>query len=127
MLQRYYELASTDSGFTVDSCLTYNQDEVGSLGETQFRLCRWTGSEWSCPASSTDDNLVRADDITEMSTWAISEGEPMAITLARFTARPAVEIRFLATLALVALGAVGGLVLWARRMKHKLDKITNIV
>jgi hypothetical protein len=121
MLQRYYELTPTGSSLTVDLCLAYDDDEVGSLDESQFQLCRWTGSAWDCPArganSSVTDNLVCADDITQMSTWSISEGQPTAVTLSSFSAWSG-ETGFLGRLLLVAgLVALAGGVRWAVRQR----------
>jgi CSLREA domain-containing protein len=129
ILDRYYTLTPTGSGFTVDLCLAYDDDEVGSLDESQFRLCRWTGSAWSCPDrgtnSSTTDNLVCADNVTELSDWTMgavgADGGPTAIRLQSFRGTSGAGNPAYGMWALLA-GLVAGLVLawrWASRRSKR--------
>ena len=129
ILDRYYTFTPNASpgSFSVDICLSYTDAELGGLTEANLRLCRWTGSAWTCPVrgtnSDTTANRVCADGVTQFSDWVMggvgSDGGPTAVILASLTARPARGGNgFTLPLALVAVGAVGGaLVLWARRRR----------
>jgi hypothetical protein len=98
ILDRYYTLTPNGSpgSFSVEICLDYTDAELGGLNESNLRLCRWTGSGWTCPdrgtRSNTTDNLVCAENVTTFSDWTMgevdSEGGPTAVTLASFTATP---------------------------------------
>ncbi len=91
MLARYYTLTPTGS---VDAtvCLGYQDGELGTIAEDQLRLCRWdTGAgQWSCltrsASSSTTNNTVCADDVTQFSDWTLGAVGPNAVTLREFRA-----------------------------------------
>jgi uncharacterized delta-60 repeat protein len=88
MLPRYYTLTPTGS-VNADVCLGYQDSELGSITESQLRLCRWTGTAWSCPArsisSSTATNMVCADGVTDFSNWALGAVGPTAVTIQGFS------------------------------------------
>jgi hypothetical protein len=95
MLSRYYSLTPNGgaSGFTLTLCLTYDQNEaneVVALNENLLRLCRWTGSTWTCPnrgaGSNTTTNLVCADAVTQLSDWTIGQVGPTNVSLVALNA-----------------------------------------
>ena len=91
MLPRTYTLTPTGS-VKATVCLGYQDSELGPLAEAELRLCRWdTGAgQWNCPArsasSSTTNNTVCADDVTQFSDWTLSASDPTAVMLASFRA-----------------------------------------
>ncbi|CAG0933502.1 Amylopullulanase [Thermoflexales bacterium] len=93
MLNRYYDIASAGSDFTAALCLTYQDSEVPvGVSEGALRLCRWTGSGWSCPdraaASEVTANLVCADGVTQFSEWTLGATGPTVVQMAHLTAAP---------------------------------------
>lgn len=109
MLERYFTITPNTgaSGFDITLCLNYDDAEVPlPYTENQLRLCRWTGSAWSCPErsnlSDTDDNLVCAENVTQLSDWTIgAHVGPNAVQLVSFQAR-AVSLAQSTTAALAA-------------------------
>ncbi len=95
ILDRYFSLApnSGAAGYELALCLNYDDSEVAAAGaiESALRLCRWTGSAWQCPpraaGSDTGANLVCAEGVSAFSNWAIASGDPLAVTLAGFSAQ----------------------------------------
>ena len=89
MLPRYYTLTPTDSA-AATVCLGYQDSELGAITEAALRLCRWTGTGWSCPvraaSSSTANNTVCADGVNTFSDWTMGAVGPTAITLREFRA-----------------------------------------
>jgi len=85
MLARYYHLTTDGVNFNTRLCLNYEQSEVGSLDESLLRLCRWTGSAWTCyPRSAQSDvaaNVACADNVTTFSDWTLGTVGPTAVTL----------------------------------------------
>ncbi|MBL7183898.1 MAG: hypothetical protein ISS50_05550 [Anaerolineae bacterium] len=73
----------------------------------------------------TTNNVVTGTGMAAFSRWLSGDrdnppsGDPTAVTLTRFTARPAGGNGFVLPLALVALGAVG-MLLWVRRRRVRL-------
>jgi hypothetical protein len=119
MLPRYYTLTPTGSA-TATVCLGYQDSELGSITESDLRLCRWTGSGWSCPnrseSSSTTSNTVCADSVSQFSDWTLGAVGPTALALRGFAARPyASQVWIMALSGLVL--AVGALLL-VRRIRH---------
>ncbi|HNS50708.1 MAG TPA: FG-GAP-like repeat-containing protein [Anaerolineae bacterium] len=92
MIDRWYELSGTGSGWRVEICLHYEDAETGGRAEEEFRLCRWAGTEWECKErtanSSTLRNLVCGGDVTAFSDWVISDATPTGVVMLSFTARP---------------------------------------
>ena len=92
---RYFTLTpnSGASGFDLTLCLNYDDAELGTVDETDLMLCRWTGTEYACPArsgaSDTTSNLACADHVTQLSDWVVAGANPTAVELARFEAWPA--------------------------------------
>lgn len=120
MLGRYYEISAAGTGWLLDElCLHYDQSEVGSLNESNIRLCRWTGTEWTCPArsaSSIVDNLVCAANVTQFSDWSMGEVGPTVVTLSRFVARSATEMDKVFLLSgLLVLVTLGFVFFWRAR------------
>jgi hypothetical protein len=80
ILDRYYTFTPTGSGYTAELCLGYTDAELGGLNESHLRLCRWTGSAWSCHGrgvnSNTTTNWVSADGVTAFSDWVIGAVGP---------------------------------------------------
>ena len=125
IVDRYLTLTPNASpgSFSVELCFNYTDAEVPGLTESSLRLCRWTGSAWTCPSrgtnSNTTTNKVCADSITTFSDWVMGEVGPTAVTLRRFAAGLAGGVNgFVLPLALVALGAVG-LLVWRRQKRRK--------
>ncbi|MFZ6028822.1 MAG: FG-GAP-like repeat-containing protein [Chloroflexota bacterium] len=95
MLDRYFTLTPNAgaSGYNVTLCLPYRDDEIPTgFDDSQLRLCRWTGTAWSCPdrapGSSTAANLVCAANVTAFSDWTIGAGlGPTAVELNRLQTR----------------------------------------
>ena len=96
VLGRYFSLEPNGGAadYSLTLCLNYDDSEVTAAGadESALQLCRWTGSAWACQpraaASSMVANLVCAANVTAFSNWAIASGEPMAVTMAGFSAEP---------------------------------------
>jgi hypothetical protein len=89
ILDRYYTLTPTGDSYTASICFSYTDAELGELNESNLHLCRWTGSNWSCPnrgAGSNTTNWVCADGVTTFSDWVMGDVGPMAVTLRSFTA-----------------------------------------
>jgi len=90
MMDHYYSIAPTGAGYSTEVCADYTDTELGTLTEANLRLCRWTGTGWSCPArgvnSATADNIVCADNVTTFSDWVIGAVNPTAITLNNLSA-----------------------------------------
>ena len=122
MLGRYYELSAVGTGWSLDElCLHYDQDEVGSLNESDIRLCRWTGTDWTCPnrsaSSSIEDNLACAANVTQFSDWTMGEVGPTAVSIRNFVVRSAAGVENAALMGgLLALALVGLVTL--HRKKH---------
>jgi hypothetical protein len=93
MLDRYYSLVPNvnDGSFSLRLCLAYQDAQIpGGVPETDLKLCRWTGSVWSCPersaASDTINNIACADNVTSLSDWTIGSAGPTAIVLSHLAA-----------------------------------------
>jgi hypothetical protein len=113
MLPRYYNLRTDGVGWSLDElCLHYEERDVGTLTEGLLRLCRWTGTGWSCPdrsaSSNADDNLVCAAGVTSFSDWTIGDVDPNATGVMGLHAGNGVESgkAFLFGIALVAMGVM---------------------
>jgi hypothetical protein len=123
ILDRYYTLTPNGSpgSFSVEICLDYTDAELGGLNESSLRLCRWTGSEWTCPDrgtnSSTTENRVCADNVGTFSDWVIGAVGPNAITLHGLSAEGRAGLPLLA-IALVALATIGGALLYRSQQRY---------
>ncbi|MCP4285632.1 MAG: hypothetical protein GY792_14440, partial [Gammaproteobacteria bacterium] len=130
MLDTYFALTPdvSDQSFTLEVCLGYTDAELtGSPAvsdEANLRLCRWTGSGWSCPSrsggSSTVNNTACGANVDAFSDWTIGEVGPTAITLVGFdggadSSQIGVLVWLGATLLLVA----GGILLIRSKRKRK--------
>ena len=91
ILNRYYTLTPNGNPTQADVCFGYSEAELGSLDESQLRLCRWTGSGWTCStrgvSSNTTTNVVCADNIGEFSDWVIGQVGSTAVSLRAVTAQ----------------------------------------
>jgi hypothetical protein len=118
---RYWTFTPDAAGYTLNMTLPHN-----SIPDDNDKLCRWTGSAWNCAADSfeTTYNTITRNGINALSDWATGddvgdEGEPTAVTLSDFTARPAGrDLTGFGNLsglgALAAAGAVAGMLLRRR-------------
>jgi hypothetical protein len=127
---RVWYFAKTDvssNGGNVDIAFDFSESGMGGTPSGSYSLLKRSGtsgtfSSIATSSSISGDQVTFSDiDSTDLGSYfTLGEGTPTAVTLARFTARPALETwffgetGFLAALALVALGAVG-LLLRARR------------
>lgn len=98
ILDTYFDLSPNGSVGNAELCLAYTQGEFDANGngitEQNLRICRWTGSGWSCPSrganSSTVTNRVCADSVSGFSDWVIGQVGPLSIELIELQAAPAV-------------------------------------
>lgn len=126
MLNTYYALTpdATNQSFTLNLCLSYTDAELAAAlavsNEANLRLCRWTGSEWNCPArsgsSSTANNTVCAAGVNTLSDWTIGETGPTAVTMESVNSRADARGSRDALLVILAVLTGGGLALvWGVR------------
>lgn len=118
MLDTYYTLTPNinDQSFSLEVCTSYTDAELAGSpavsDEANMRLCRWTGSAWSCPnrsaSSSTTSNTVCAAGVNTLSDWTMGELTPTALTLDNLNVRSRDGITA-GLLALLLLGFTGGL------------------
>jgi hypothetical protein len=101
-------------GFNTRLSLNYDQGEVGSLDEDLLRLCRWSGSDWTCyPRSAQSDsaaNVACADNVTAFSDWTLGTVGPTAVTVRDLQAADRVARYAPIGLALIAMIVLGALV-----------------
>ncbi len=132
--QRVWYLDKTDvssNGGSVDITFDFDDAGEGTPGASNYTLLKrsdgsgdFTGIATTSTISVTQVIFSNVDTSLLGSYFTLGEGTPTAVTLARFTARPRVETwflgetRFLAALALVALGAVGTSLLWQVRRRR---------
>jgi hypothetical protein len=128
-VKRYYNVtADTSSGLNVTLRLYYDDAELNGNAEGSLDIYHCESGSWvkEDGAYSRDgsNNYVEVTGVDGFSPFILSGGNPTAVSLAHFTARPAVETwflgetRFLAALALVALGAIGGTLLLRVRQRR---------
>jgi len=124
MLDRYYNLTANPgaTNYNLTLCLAYRDFEVPSgYQEDQLRLCRWTGSNWTCLARATGSNpsadVVCAGNVTALSEWAIGATGPTAIGMYGLTATAHSNSLNLGVL-IAFFGVLGGIIkaVSARRM-----------
>lgn len=126
ILNTYYTLTPTGGVGSAEVCLAYTQAEYdGGHGpghaEADLRLCRWTGTGWTCPArganSNTSTNRVCATGQTQFSDWVMGQVNPTAIEVngasTRAPADGATGLILPGLLVLLAVAGLGGL--WVRR------------
>ncbi len=122
-VERYYNVtADTSTGLGITLRLYYTNAELNGNTEGSLQIYHCEGGSWveETGTYSRDgtNNYVEVTGVDSFSPFILSGGPPTAVTLQRFTTRPAEGVNgSVMPLALVALGAVGGLVLWARRRK----------
>lgn len=119
ILDHYYTITPSGADYSAELCAQYTLDELGVLDGSKLRLCRWTGTSWSCAArgvnSATADNIICADNVTAFSDWVIGMVGPTAVTLTDLsaTAKPIETTPLLILLA--TLFGLGGLTIALRR------------
>jgi hypothetical protein len=124
-VQRCFELDPTTSQAATVK-FYYTEAERNGEANGSMNVYHWNGSSWDEEAGSynrggsDDGQWVQVTGVDEYSPFGLGDGNPTVVTLRNFTARTGLETRFLGATwflgALVALGAVGGmLVLWMRR------------
>jgi hypothetical protein len=76
-VNRWYEINKVGSGATFNLTLSYFDDELGVVDETDLRLWRWAGSSWEGPKmpadTNTTDNWLRVNGQTSFSDWVITD------------------------------------------------------
>jgi hypothetical protein len=75
-VMRWHEITATGGGATFDLTLSYNQDELNLVDETDLYAWRWTGSLWDGPkapsATSASENWITIAGETAFSDWMIT-------------------------------------------------------
>ncbi|MBU1878699.1 MAG: SBBP repeat-containing protein, partial [Chloroflexi bacterium] len=79
---RYWTITPTGGGYAVNLTLPHN-----NLSSPY--VCRYVDPNWDWGRDSSTSSTVTRNGITEFSDWAVSDGQPTAVTLAAFTATPA--------------------------------------
>jgi hypothetical protein len=129
-VKRYYNVtADTSTGLNVTLRLYYDDAELNGNAEGSLDVYHCEGGSWvkedGTYSRDGSNNYVEVTGVDSFSPFILGDSGPTAVTLARFTARPAVETwfrptfslgetGFLAALVLVVLAAVGGALLRER-------------
>jgi hypothetical protein len=102
--------------------MSYTDSELGGLSENSLRLCRWTGSGWSCPVrgagSNTTTNWVCADDQSELSDWVMGTVGPTSVTLTRLGTRSGTDSTPWLLAGATLLAAAGIWMVWTKGRKR---------
>jgi hypothetical protein len=120
-VKRYYNVtADTSTGLDVTLRLYYDDAELNGNTEGSLDIYHCESGSWVKENSTynrdSTSNYVEVTGVDSFSPFILSGGNPTAVTLACFTARPARGGNgFVLLLALVAVGAVGGMLLRRRQ------------
>ncbi|MFQ5593656.1 MAG: beta strand repeat-containing protein [Anaerolineae bacterium] len=122
MLDLYFSLTPDADPNNAELCLSYTDADLTAApavsDEANLRLCRWTGSAWSCPgrsgSSNATNNTVCAAGVSAFSDWTMGEVGPTAVTLQSLTARGGAPAGLLA-IALGGLAVLGLVGVWRWR------------
>jgi hypothetical protein len=112
--RNYAITPSGGSDYSATVRLHYLDTELGSNVESQLRLWRYDGATWVDQGGAVDttNNYAEVSGVTAFSPWAVSSGQPTAITLRTFSAAPQ---GVAAALPLAGLVLLGGLACLHRR------------
>jgi len=81
-VRRWYDFVPTGGDAIFDLTLSYKEEELNGLQESELALWRWTGSAWQGPvlpsARDTEENWITGPAQTEFGQWIIAEQDMLA-------------------------------------------------